>query len=46
VNSYMTPRSTYLDAKNAMLRATKDLYGAWSAEYQHVFECFDAINVK
>jgi len=42
---YMTPNTTFAQAKQATLKAATDLYGAHSAEVQKVKESWSAVGV-
>jgi Zn-dependent metalloprotease len=45
LSTYLTPRSRYLDARHATLRAAADLYGRTSPEVKAVRLAFHGINV-
>jgi len=42
---YLTPKSQFIDARNATLQATADLYGAGGTEYNSVASAFDNVGI-
>ena len=46
LTNYMTPRTTFAEARDATIKAATDLYGANSAEVQKVKESWSAVGVE
>lgn len=46
LTTYMTPRTTFAQAREATLKAATDLYGASSAEVQKVRDSWTAVGVR
>jgi Zn-dependent metalloprotease len=46
LTSYMTPRTTFAQARDATIKAATDLYGANSVEVQKVKESWSAVGVE
>jgi len=42
---YLTPKSQFIDARNATMQSAADLYGAGSAEYNAVATAFDNVGI-
>ncbi len=42
---YLTPKSQFIDARNATLQSAADLYGAGSSEYNTVASAFDNVGI-
>jgi len=43
---YLTPKSFFIDARNASLQSAADLYGSGGAEYNAVAAAFDSVGIK
>ncbi len=46
LTTYLTSKSQFIDARNALLRATADLYGSAGVEYQAVANGFTAVGIS
>ena len=46
LTTYMTPKTTFSQARDATIKAATDLYGASSAEVQKVKDAWSAVGVE
>ncbi len=46
LTTYMTPKTTFAQAREATLKAATDLYGAKSVELQKVKDAWSAVGVE